>query len=147
MDWILSHFDALTVSQLYDVLKFRQQIFVVEQNCVYPDLDGIDSGCHHLIGYRNNEIICCSRILPAGLKYKQASIGRIALKKELRGSGIANTLVEKSLGELFMLHGKVPVKIGAQAHLEKFYMRFGFKTISLPYDEDGIMHIDMMLEE
>lgn len=144
MNWILSRFEALTLHQLYDVLKLRQQIFVVEQNCVYPDLDDYDKHCYHLLGFEGDELICCSRILPPGVKYEQASIGRVALKKERRGIGIADELMNTSISDLYKLFGKVPIKIGAQAYLENFYSKFGFKTISEPYDEDGILHIDML---
>ena len=144
MNWILARFDALTLNQLYDVLKFRQQIFVVEQNCVYADLDDYDKNCYHLLGYEKDELLCCSRILSGGVKYDQASIGRVALKKERRGAGIADELMNTSINYLYKLFGKVPIKIGAQAYLENFYSKFGFKTISEPYDEDGILHIEML---
>ena len=144
MNWIFARFEALTLFQLYEVLKFRQQIFVVEQNCVYADLDDYDKHCYHLLGYDGEELICCSRILSPGLKYEHASIGRVALKKERRGNGIADELMKNSIDYLYKIFGVVPVKIGAQAYLENFYSKFGFKTISEPYDEDGILHIDML---
>ena len=118
---------------------------MIEQNCIYPDLDYYDQGCLHLTGFNESKLVAYSRILPSQLKYSEASIGRVIVLPECRGTNIANELVNGSIKELYKNFGNQIIRIGAQAHLEKFYSRFGFKTISSPYDEDGIMHIDMTL--
>lgn len=143
--WKIKDFKSLSAAELYDILSLRQTVFVIEQNCIYPDLDYYDQGCLHLTGFKDGKPVAYSRILPPNLKYPEASIGRVIVLPEFRGTNIANELVNTSIKDLYKSFGEQIIKIGAQAHLEKFYMRFGFQTISDPYDEDGIMHIDMKL--
>jgi ElaA protein len=142
--WELIHFNELSSTQLYHILQLRSEVFVVEQNCVYLDLDGKDTQCFHLFAMRDNKVIACSRIVPPGLSYNEPSIGRIATANETRGTGYGKELVQQSIDATFRLYGNTAIKIGAQLYLKKFYESFGFVQVSEIYDEDGIDHIKML---
>ncbi len=148
IEWQFSGFDDLTVAQLYEMLALRQQVFVLEQACLYPDIDGLDPGAHHLLGWRTadgrRELVATLRCLAPGAKYEEMSIGRVVTSASTRGTGLGRELVAQGLACADRLHPGHAMRIGAQAHLEKFYGGFGFVTVSEPYDEDGIMHIDMV---
>lgn len=145
LHFTIKQFKDLTSIECYQIFKLRFDIFVVEQNCIYDEFDNYDLGSLH-IQLRNaeNELIAYSRILKPGLKYSEASFGRFVLKKELRGKGIADLLAKESINQIIANFGIVPIKIEAQAYLQKFYESNGFKVISEPYDWDGILHIDML---
>jgi ElaA protein len=147
--WQWSSFADLTVRQLYAMLALRQEVFVLEQTCLYPDIDGLDPGAWHLLGWRNAgdrlELVAHLRCLPPGAKYTEMSIGRVVTSPAARGTGLGRELVAQGLEFARMLHPGHAIRIGAQAHLEAFYASFGFATVSEPYDEDGILHIDMVL--
>ena len=147
MDWKLKQFDELTLQELYNILKERTAVFVVEQNCPYLEVDGKDPDSYHLFLEKNGEIIAYLRILPAGVSYKEVSFGRVFVKKEYRGQGLAYRLVQKALDFIQKDLGERTVKIQAQDYLKKFYGSFGFKAISDTYLEDNIPHIDMLLEK
>ena len=142
--WQLIHFNDLTPVQLYNILRLRSEVFVVEQNCVYLDLDGKDNECFHLFAEQDNKTIACSRIVPPGLSYSEPSIGRIATAGEARGTGYGKELVQRSIDATLQLYGETAIKIGAQLYLKKFYESFGFAQVSDIYDEDGIDHIKML---
>lgn len=142
--WQLIHFNDLTPVQLYNILRLRSEVFVVEQNCVYLDLDGKDNECFHLFAEQDNKTIACSRIVPPGLSYNEPSIGRIATAGEARGTGYGKELVQRSIDATLQLYGETAIKIGAQLYLKKFYESFGFAQVSDIYDEDGIDHIKML---
>jgi len=145
MNWILKHFDSLTPHELYAILRLRSEVFVVEQNCVFQDMDNKDQQCHHLMGWQDDLLTAYSRLVPPGLTYAEASIGRVVTSPAVRRSGAGKKLIEKSIEEVFTLFGKGPIKIGAQLYLKNFYNSFGFKQIGDVYDEDGIDHIKMIL--
>ncbi len=146
MGWKLKAFDELTNIELYNILKERTLVFVVEQNCPYLEIDGKDPYSYHLFKEDNGEIIAYSRILPAGVSYQEASIGRVFVKKEYRGQGIAEELLKNSLDFIQNELKETNVKIQAQDYLRKFYNSFGFQTISETYLEDNIPHVDMLLQ-
>ncbi|MFC5735567.1 GNAT family N-acetyltransferase [Cytobacillus gottheilii] len=146
MGWKLKAFDELTNIELYNLLKERTLVFVVEQNCPYLEVDGKDPSSYHLFKEDNGEIIAYSRILPAGVSYQEASIGRVFVKKEYRGQGIAEELLKNSLDFIQNELKETNVKIQAQDYLRKFYRSFGFQTISETYLEDNIPHVDMLLQ-
>ncbi|QVY62550.1 GNAT family N-acetyltransferase [Cytobacillus gottheilii] len=146
MGWKLKAFDELTNIELYNILKERTLVFVVEQNCPYLEVDGKDPYSYHFFKEDNGEIIAYSRILPAGVSYQEASIGRVFVKKEYRGQGIAEELLKNSLDFIQNELKETNVKIQAQDYLRKFYNSFGFKTISETYLEDNIPHVDMLLQ-
>ncbi|MGY3568588.1 GNAT family N-acetyltransferase [Vibrio sp. SCSIO 43135] len=149
IEWQLKRFSELSQYELYELLKLRVNVFVVEQNCPYPELDDKDTHTevHHLIGRQSGEIVACARLLPAGVSYSNISIGRIATKENVRGDGIGHKLVAKALLECEQLWPNKDIEIGAQAHLEHFYQAHGFKKSSPPYLEDGIPHIDMLRKD
>jgi ElaA protein len=150
IDWEWKRFDDLTAAQLYDMLALRQHVFVLEQACLYPDLDGLDQGAHHLLGWRvregRRELHATLRCLAPGAKYAEMSLGRVVTSAAARGTGLGRALVATGIDRATRLHPGHAIRIGAQAHLEKFYGSFGFVTVSAPYDEDGILHIDMLRE-
>jgi len=146
MNWILKTFDSLTPHELYAILRLRSEVFVVEQNCVFQDMDNKDQECHHLMGWQNDLLTAYTRLVPPGLAYIEASIGRVVTSPAARRSGAGKSLIEKSIEEAYTLFGKGPIKIGAQLYLKKFYNSFGFEQIGDVYDEDGIDHIKMILK-
>jgi ElaA protein len=148
IEWQWSSFADLTAAQLYEMLALRQQVFVLEQTCLYPDIDGLDPGAHHLLGWRTvdgrRELAALLRCLAPGAKYDEMSLGRVVTSPAARGTGLGRELVAQGIACATRLHPGHAIRIGAQAHLERFYAGFGFVTVSEPYDEDGIMHIDML---
>ena len=147
MSWNLKKFDELTNMELYNLLKERTLVFVVEQNCPYPEVDGKDPFSYHLFKEDKGEIVAYLRIVPAGVTYQEASIGRVFVKKEYRGQGMAEELLKKGLDFIQNELKETEVKIQAQDYLRKFYGSFGFQPISETYLEDNIPHVDMLLQK
>jgi ElaA protein len=149
--WQNKTFSELSIHQLYDLLKLRVDVFVVEQTCYYPDLDSLD-GCldrhdetQHLMGYQGNKLIGYLRVLAKGQRYKNyISIGRVAIIKEARGNGLGHEIIIEALNLCQQKFPKENIKISAQQHLESFYGRHGFVKYSKMYLEDGIPHIAML---
>lgn len=146
MSWKLKKFNDLTNMELYTLLQERTSVFVVEQNCPYLEVDGKDPQSYHLFKEENGEIIAYLRILPAGISYQEASIGRVLVKKEYRGQGIAEELLRRGLDFIHQELKETTVKIQAQDYLRKFYGSFGFQAITETYLEDNIPHVDMLLQ-
>ena len=144
INWSLKKFDDLTVQELYAILRLRSEVFVVEQNCVFQDMDNKDQYSYHLMGWENNELVAYTRLVPPGVAYEFSSIGRVITSPAARGGGVGKLLMEKSIEEAQRLFGNLPIKIGAQLYLKEFYNSFGFKQSSETYDEDGIDHIEMI---
>ena len=148
IEWQWSSFADLAVADLYEMLALRQQVFVLEQTCLYPDIDGLDPSAHHLLGWRTvdgkRELAATLRCLAPGAKYDEMSLGRVVTSPSTRGTGLGRELVAQGIACAEQLHPGHAIRIGAQAHLETFYAGFGFRTVSAPYDEDGIPHIDML---
>ena len=143
--WKFKTFDALTAAEVYALLKLRSEVFVVEQNCVFLDMDNKDQMCHHLLGYKGNLLAAYTRIVPMGVSYPDyPSIGRVITSPQARGEGLGKILMEESIQRLFSLYGHVPIKIGAQLYLKKFYESLGFAQCGDVYDEDGIDHLPML---
>lgn len=147
--WRCLPFDALLPRTLYALLQLRSAVFVVEQACAFQDLDGADVDCMHVLGERvlpdgSPELLAYTRLVPAGLKYPEASIGRVVTAPSTRGSGMGHALMAESIRMLHSLWGVQPIRIGAQAHLERFYNAHGFVSDDKPYIEDGIPHIEML---
>ena len=141
--WTIKPFSELAPQELYLILRLRSEVFVVEQNCVFQDMDNKDQYCYHLMGWQNNELVAYTRIVPPGISYDLPSIGRVVTSPKARQSGIGKLLMEKSIEELTLMYGKTSIRIGAQLYLQKFYSYFGFLQSSDVYDEDGIDHIEM----
>lgn len=147
MNFIIKTFDQLTTTELYAILKERTQVFVVEQNCSYLEVDGKDLKSYHLYKEQNGEVIAYLRILPPGVSYTELSIGRVLVKKENRGQKLAQQMMTYALQFIHNELHETTVKIQAQEYLRDFYGSFGFEAISDVYLDDNIPHIDMLLEK
>lgn len=143
MQWEIKAFDQLSLQELYAILTLRTNVFVVEQACPYPEVDGKDPNCLHLLGTDEGELVAYLRILPAGLSYDEVSIGRVVIKSSHRGKGLGRSMMEQSIRYITNEWKESQIKIGAQAHLEKFYSSLGFEPVSEVYLEDDIPHLDM----
>ena len=144
IDWKFAAFDALTLTELYAVLQLRSEVFVVEQACVFQDMDGADMTAMHLLGTSGGQLVAYARCFAAGVKFKEASIGRLITRSDLRGSGAGHVLVRRAIDSVEQQWGPQAIRIGAQARLENFYRQHGFETSGGPYIEDGIPHIEML---
>lgn len=144
MNWKLKTFEELTNHEMYAMLKLRSAVFVVEQNCVFLDMDDKDQQCLHLLGFEDGILAAYSRLVPAGISYTEASIGRVVTDAAYRGKGAGKELMLASIDKLEEQFGKQPIRIGAQLYLETFYTNLGFNTNSSVYIEDGIPHIEML---
>ncbi len=139
-------FEELTKEELYNLLQLRSEVFVVEQDCVYQDLDGKDEKSLHVIGIKENKIIAYTRIFNPGDYFEEASIGRVVVDKKERQYKYGYNIMEASI-EAIKYHFKVlKIKISAQCYLKNFYSNFGFKVVGEEYLEDGIPHIAMIRE-
>ena len=143
LNWIFKKFDELTAAELYSIMQLRNEVFVVEQNCVYQDADDKDQASMHLCGWDGANLVAYTRIIPQGISYTEASIGRVVTDPAARGQGLGHTLMSQAIDTLQRLWGLQPIRIGAQAHLQDFYRQHGFVTASPVYDEDGIDHVEM----
>ncbi len=144
--WTHKSFNELSPSELYAILQLRNEVFVVEQNCVFQDADNKDQLAIHLMGWKDNLLVAYTRLFDKELAYDKASIGRVVSSSTIRGSGIGKELMQRSIQLLYSIWGKQPIKIGAQFYLKKFYETFGFQPTSEIYLEDGIEHIEMVLK-
>ncbi len=144
IEWRFTAFDELTPAELYAVLQLRSEVFVVEQACVFQDMDGADAAAMHLLGTLGGQLVAYARCLAAGIKFSEASMGRIATRDSVRGSGAGDALVEKAIACLLQQWGAQAIRIGAQARLELFYRQHGFVKTGALYMEDGIPHIEML---
>lgn len=144
INWNCKSFDELNVHELYAILRLRTEVFVVEQECVFQDMDNKDQLSYHICGWQNNELIAYTRLVPAGVSYKEAAIGRVITAPSARGTGLGKELMRYSIERLYERWGKQAIKLGAQLHLKKFYESFGFEQTSDIYIEDGIPHIEML---
>ncbi|RYG06073.1 MAG: GNAT family N-acetyltransferase [Chitinophagaceae bacterium] len=143
--FVLKEFESLTPTELYAILHLRTDVFVVEQNCAFQDLDYKDQKAYHLMGYIDNKLAAYTRLLPAGVTFDEPSIGRVVTASFIRNSGIGKKLMSESVDAVYRLFGRQPIKIGAQLYLQKFYESFGFQQSSDVYLEDDIEHIHMLL--
>ena len=144
LNWSWKSFGELNTSELYEVLSFRQSIFVVEQKSWYQDADGLDEYGEHLLVKDRNKLIGYLRLIPPGMKYDSPSIGRIAISKEYRRNSIGSKIVEEGLRKSAIIYSSNSSTISAQEYLISFYEDHGFKTQGEVYDEDGIPHVQMV---
>jgi len=144
MTWQWCELTELSTHQWYAIVAARLAVFVVEQNCPYQELDGWDLRATHLIAWHDDKVAAYLRCFAPGVKWPEASLGRILTTQAFRGTGIGRDLVARGLARIDATFPRSPVRIGAQAHLEKFYGSFGFVVASDPYLEDGIPHIEML---
>ncbi|MFV3075659.1 GNAT family N-acetyltransferase [Niveispirillum fermenti] len=136
-------FDGFDALSLYDMLRFRQDIFIVEQNSAYPDLDGLDPACDHLLAWDTDGRIAGYLRACGPHAGQPAFLGRIAIAPAHRGGGLGRRLVTEGMRHMAGQHPGQPIRIGAQQHLARFYESFGFRTMGAPYDDGGIAHVTM----
>ncbi|GAA3962147.1 GNAT family N-acetyltransferase [Mucilaginibacter dorajii] len=141
---VVKPFDELTPAQLYAILRLRNEVFVVEQNCVFQDADNKDPHCNHLMLFNEGELMAYARIVPAGVAYEEMSIGRVVTSPKARGTGAGRILMTKAIELCYEILGAGQIRIGAQCYIKNFYASLGFVETGDPYDEDGILHIEMV---
>ena len=144
INWVLKKFDDLSPHELYAIIQLRNEVFVVEQNCVFQDADNKDQPAFHLTGWLDKKIIAYARILPPDIANKNVSIGRVVTSPEVRRKAVGRELMIISIEQVRKIFGNVSIHIGAQLYLKKFYESFGFSQNSNTYLEDGIAHIEML---
>ncbi len=144
IDWNHKKFLELSPLELYQILQLRSEVFVVEQSCVFLDMDNVDKECFHLMGSFENELLAYARIVPPGIVYKEPSIGRVVTSPSARKKGLGKQLMQQSVKLIQELFGNTSIRIGAQYYLQNFYSAFGFYKVSDVYLEDDIEHIYMV---
>ena len=145
LSWTIKPFDELTLTELYTLLRLRVEVFVVEQNCPFQDIDGLDDRAYHLLGYTAaGELAAYARLFDAGISYEQAAIGRVAVGLAHRRLGLGQELMQQAVAQCEVLFGSQAIKLGAQLYLKRFYEGFGFVQCGEGYLEDGIPHIPML---
>ncbi|MFO7763979.1 MAG: GNAT family N-acetyltransferase [Wenzhouxiangellaceae bacterium] len=146
LEWRLHAFERLELAQLYAVLAARVAVFVVEQDCPYQDLDGLDEVGMHLVAWQEAASVAAyARILPPGTRFEQPSIGRVLTDSGLRRTGLGRELMRRAVVETRRLFPDQAIRLSAQCYLERFYQALGFSIVSRPYEEDGIPHVEMEL--
>lgn len=144
IQWQWKAFDDLTANELYAILAVRQEVFVLEQNCLYLDADGKDRHSFHLAGFSGKEIVAYARIVKPGISYKEVSIGRILSAKSARGTGAGKQLMLEAISRIEKYYGPSDIRISAQSYLENFYRQFDFTPTGKEYLEDEIPHKEML---
>ena len=142
--WQTTSFQALGNDELYKILRLRQEVFVIEQQCLYQDLDGNDQQATHILCWLGAELMAYQRCLPPGTSYNESSIGRILVAPEERGGGLGRELVARGIRHNRQHWPNSDIRINAQSYLQDFYTDLGFATQGDAYDEDGIMHVQML---
>ena len=143
--WLLKKFTELSPEEVYAILQLRNEVFVVEQNCVFQDADDKDQPSYHFMGFNEQQkLVAYTRLVPAGVSYDEISIGRVVTSPSVRSTGLGKELMVRSIEAIFGLYGQQDIRIGAQLYLKKFYSGFGFEQVSEVYLEDGIEHIYMI---
>jgi len=143
LDWKIKSFESLTVNELYEILSLRSAIFVVEQNCVYHDMDGKDKLALHLLGTFDGKIVAYARLFKAGISFDNASIGRVVVDPNYRDKKWGQKLMQEAIAGIALHFGETQITIGGQLYLKKFYESQGFIQTSAMYLEDDIPHIEM----
>ena len=144
LGWVLKEFNDLSLIELYAILRLRSEVFVVEQNCPFQDMDNIDQDCAHLMCWKDKDLVAYARIVPPNIIYEGfSSIGRVINSMSVRRLGVGKELLRKAIFETERIHKNTPIRIGAQFYLLKFYESFGFEKSSEIYLLDGIEHIEM----
>lgn len=141
---VVKPFETLTTQELYSVLQLRSEIFVVEQNCVYQDMDNKDQKALHVLGYKNGKIVAYTRIFKPGDYFEYASIGRVIVSQKERKHSYGNDIMNASIKAVKDYFNETNIMIGAQCYLKRFYNKLGFKEVGEEYLEDGIPHIHMV---
>lgn len=144
MEWIIKKFDELSIHELYAILQLRNEVFIIEQNCIYLDIDNKDQQAVHLMCFEDENLIGYARLLSPGISYSDPSIGRVVTAQNVRKKGVGKELISRSIEACINLYGNTGITLSAQLYLTKFYEDFGFKTSGDSYPEDGLDHIKMI---
>lgn len=144
LDFKIKKFEFLNTSELYDILQLRAEVFVVEQDCVYQDVDGKDQDAVHVMGYKNEKLVAYTRIFGPGGYFENASIGRVVVQENERAHTYGYDLMNTSIEAVERYYDETTIKISAQTYLKRFYNNLGFKEVGEGYLEDGIPHIGML---
>ncbi|WP_442264856.1 GNAT family N-acetyltransferase [Tenacibaculum sp. ZS6-P6] len=144
MEFLVKSFNELSLRELYNILQFRSEVFIVEQDCVYQDIDGKDDKALHVLGMKNGNLVAYTRLFKPNDYYEHASIGRVIVKQEERKYGYGHDLMKFSINTVINKFSTETIKIGAQTYLQKFYESHGFQQVGEGYIEDGIPHIHMI---
>lgn len=144
METTIKPFLDLSLEELYDILALRTDVFVVEQECPYPEVDGRDKDCQHVQVREGQELVAYLRILPRGLSFEEVSIGRVLVKQGHRSKGLARPMMQAAIDFILTEWKENAIQISAQTYLERFYASLGFESVSEAYLEDGIPHVDML---
>ncbi|NQU51979.1 MAG: GNAT family N-acetyltransferase [Bacteroidetes bacterium] len=147
MKFEFKHFNDLSLEELHQILQLRAEIFVVEQDCVYNDIDGLDKDAVHQFLKNDGKVVAYSRLLKPGTRFPDYSIGRVAVSKPERGTGLGIKMIEDAKAYILNEWGATKIKISAQKYLQKFYEDLGFQIVTEEYLEDGIPHFGMVLEK
>ena len=143
MEAVIKTFDELSTEELYQILRLRSEVFVVEQNCVYQDIDNKDQKALHVLGLKNGGLVAYTRMFRPGDYFENASIGRVVVPKKQRKYGYGKQIMQVSLAALAQRFPKTSIEISAQKYLLKFYTDLGFTAVGEEYLEDGIPHVRM----
>ncbi len=146
VNWQIHAFDSLSARQIYQLLQLRQDVFVVEQACIYSDIDDRDQSAEHVMGIvvDTPALVAYCRILPPGLRFEEVSIGRVVTRKGLRRNGYGTQVMRHAMRHCARRYPMQPIRLSAQQHLVAYYETLGFSVVSSPYDEDGIPHVEML---
>jgi ElaA protein len=144
LDWRVQEFTALSGTEVYKIMAARHAVFVLEQQCFYVDADFIDPACLHLCAWQQDQLGAYARIVPPGVNYVEAAIGRVLTTELARSLGLGRELMRRAIAATHARFGICPIRIGAQQHLQRFYASLGFVVASDVYDEDGIAHVEML---
>lgn len=143
IDWQIKRFNELSLDQLYQIMSLRNEVFVVEQNCVYQDLDNKDQEALHVCGFLNDKLVAYARLFDAGVYFKDPAIGRVIVSMDARNLKIGHDLMKISIEAVAKFYGSESITISAQVYLLKFYQQHKFVAVGEEYLEDGIPHIEM----
>lgn len=144
IEWQWRRFEDLAIKQLYEIIAAREAVFIVEQNCPYQDVDGIDRHAQHLAGWSDGKLAAYCRVVDAGIKYPEPSIGRVLTTAEFRGQQLGKELLSRAIEKIERDTPRTGIRISAQLYLKRFYKEFGFEQVSETYMEDDIPHIEML---
>ncbi|MCX3266330.1 GNAT family N-acetyltransferase [Pedobacter agri] len=140
----IKSFTQLSPEELYQIMKLRIEVFIIEQECFYQDADDKDQYCHHLMLWNEENLVAYARLVPAGLSFTEVSIGRVITNADVRGTGTGKILMKSAIAECKTLFGDVPIRIGAQTYAKAFYSGLGFEDTKIEFMEDGIPHLEML---
>ncbi|PQB05452.1 GNAT family N-acetyltransferase [Aureitalea marina] len=144
MKIIIKKYQELSTDELYALLRLRSEVFVVEQDCVYQDIDNKDQNALHIMGWQGDELAAYTRCFGPGFYFDQPAIGRVVVQEDYRGQGLANAIMRVSINALQTSYGLTDIKLSAQTYLLQFYRDLGFETVGEEYLEDGIPHMAMI---